>query len=160
MIDIMKTPRDGNAIADCIRQSDWIIDLRVLPDQQLTTGMHWEDEILERAFKSLRNGIISRMCFRLHKEALAFFSPPAFEVALPRFLIYSLRHPESEVATHTVLQLAKMDFRVIGMQLRYPNITKARRNVVCEAVRWIRSQRGDPGGILNDFERIELFWCS
>lgn len=94
---------DAKAVAAAIAEA-FPGDTRGRPERLVFEGT-WETQELIRSLRRARGSVDSRFVEK-HADSLAALTPEGLHAVLPAYLLYSLRHPDSDATEHLIFHLA------------------------------------------------------
>lgn len=75
-----------------------------------------------------------------HSDSLPRFRPEGLRHVLPHYMIYSLRHPKSDVTERLIFHLAPADTSEEYWRERLAVFTPAQKHTICEYVRFMQTE--------------------
>jgi hypothetical protein len=110
----------------------------VLPRRALVYEGTWETRTLIRHLAAVHDQPDDRF-IEQHFSSLPAFTAEGLRHVLPKYLIYKLKHPESDATERLIFHLAPADTSDEYWRERLTVFTAAQKQAICDYVRFMQS---------------------
>jgi hypothetical protein len=110
-----------------------------LPRQKLVARGTWETRDLVRSLKAV-NDAPDRAFIERYFHSLPAFTAAGLRHVLPRYLIYSLEHPQSDATERIIFHLSPDDTESTYWRERLEVFSPAQKQAICEYILFMQSE--------------------
>jgi hypothetical protein len=109
------------------------------PRDTLVAEGTWETRDLIHALAAV-NDVPDDAFIERHRDSLPAFTPTGLRQVLPHYLIYSVKHPQSEATERIIFHLSPNDTASSYWLERLEAFSAAQKHAICEYVLYMKSE--------------------
>lgn len=126
---------------------------------EITSHECWECNKVREDFGKHLDGQLPEDLLDYHKDSLSFFTASALRYFLPRYLLHSIEHPDSEFTDYTIYHLSPSDLEVPYWRERLSVFSEDEKKAICRYLGYLETQEGCELS-LDDIKAAKRIWCN